>query len=124
MYHVQPNYIGSAARAESERGEKVEPLSFAGAKKKGDATPATILRPSVGSFSKRDGVDPVDDADLLVAHFDLLDQSPDDFATRQPIRTLQAADHLLRKVPASRTGPSHSAKVSRCHWRALVSMKE
>src|SRR5262245_9838900 len=52
------------------------------------------------------GVDPVDNADLLVAHFDLLDQSPDDFATRQPIRTLQAADHLLVKCRPREPAPA------------------
>jgi hypothetical protein len=43
-----------------------------------------------GGLNKRDGVDPVDDAHLLVAYFNLLHQGADDFPAGRPVGLFQA----------------------------------
>jgi hypothetical protein len=62
----------------------------------------------VGGLNKRDGVDPVDDADLLVAYLNLLHQGADDFPARGPVGPFQALIHPPGKP---RQFTDHQARV-------------
>jgi len=54
------------------------------------ATPPTMLRTTLlGASLKRGRTHPVDDADLLLVHLDLLHQGPDDLPSRVPVGLLQ-----------------------------------
>jgi hypothetical protein len=51
-----------------------------------------------GGLNKREDIDAIDDANLVVAHLDLLHQRSDDLATRRPIGMLQALLQLLSEL--------------------------
>src|SRR5436305_6760770 len=66
--------------------------------REGVGTPTTILRNApIGGLNKRDGADPIHDADLLVAHFNLLHQCANDFPTQTPVCLLQTLVQPLGK---------------------------
>ena len=76
------------------RGVEESRCGAASLRTKGVGTSTTILRNAPkGGPNKRDGVDPVHDANLLVAHLDLLHQGSDDFPTGGPVGLFQALIH-------------------------------
>jgi group II intron reverse transcriptase/maturase len=64
--------------------------TLSGTPQGGIATPPTMLRTTLlGASLKRGRTHPVDDADLLLVHLDLLHQGPDDLPSRVPVGLLQ-----------------------------------
>lgn len=56
----------------------------------GVGTLPTILRNApIGGTNKRDGIDPIDYADLFVTQLDPLHQRADDLATRRPVNLFE-----------------------------------